>query len=114
MDVDPDVALVGYEWLAGMDPHAHAKRVGRERKLSVPRRSERVARPRKGEEERVALRVDLDAPVSSERRTERASVGCERLGVPVAKLLQLPRRPFDVREEERDGAARKSGHNAMM
>ena len=36
------------------------------------------------------------------------------VGITVAKLLQEPRRPLDVREEEGDGAGGQLGHTGMM
>ena len=55
-----------------------------------------------GDEEGVALRVDLDAAVSRERLAERAPVLGEHVGVPLAELVQEPRRALDVGEEKGD------------
>ena len=68
-------------------------------------RRERPGRRREGEEEGVALRVDLDAAVASARLADDAAVLGERLRVGLgAELVQQPRRALDVGEEEGDGA----------
>ncbi len=67
VDVDPDVALVGDYRFPGVDPHPDANRSVAERVLSCPRRRERIGGTREGDEERIALRVDLDAAVPLER-----------------------------------------------
>jgi hypothetical protein len=59
--VDPDVALVGDDGLAGVNSHAHADRAFRERAAGLVRRRYRVGSAREGHEESVSLRVDLDA-----------------------------------------------------
>ena len=107
MDVDADVALLRHERLAGVDAHAHAHRPVRERALRRLGRRERVRRPREGDEERVALGVDLDARRGAERLAQHAPVLAEHVRVAVAELVQQPRRALDVGEEERDGAARE-------
>jgi hypothetical protein len=45
-----------------------------------------------------------------EGRPEDPLVLGKRIAVPRPKLLQEPRRAFDVGEQERDGAARQLGH----
>ena len=104
MDVDPDVALVGDDRLARVEPHADADRPVVERRLAVGGGGERVRCARERDEERVALRVHLDAAVPRERLAQDAPVLGQQVRVPVAVLVQQPRRAFDVREEERDGA----------
>ena len=61
VDVHPDVSLVGDDRLAGVEAHADADRAGLERSARVAGRGHGVRRPREGDEERVALGVDLDA-----------------------------------------------------
>ena len=69
---------------------------------------DRTGSGRERDEERVALRVDLDAVVRGERGPKDAPVLCERLGVPVgAERVQQAGRALDVREEEGDRAARE-------
>src|SRR5262249_56173075 len=65
-----------------------------------------------GEEERVALRVDLLPARRAERLAQDAALAAEHLGVPVAELLQEGGRALDVREQEGDGAAWKRAHGA--
>ena len=62
------------------------------------------AAPREGDEERVALRVHLDAVVSREGLADHPPMLGEEIGVGGPVLLEEPRRPFDVGEEERDRA----------
>src|SRR5262249_42504106 len=66
---------------------------------------------REGHEERISLRVDLDAPVGCERITQDASMLREHPRVPLgAEIVQQRRRTFDVREEEGDGPGRQAVH----
>ena len=59
--------------------------------------------------------VHLDATVAFERFTQHVSVLGERLGIALGPaLVQQLRRPFDVREEEGDGAAREFGSHGQM
>ena len=60
---------------------------------------------RERDEERVALRVDLDAAVPRERVPQHPPVLGQRLRIPLrAELVQQPRRALDVREQEGDRA----------
>jgi len=110
VDAHPYVSLAADEWLAGVDPHPYTNgdTVGpglrSERALRRHGGGDRVTRAREGDEERVALRVDLVAVELFNRRAEQPVVRRQNLVVPVAELLQQPRRPFDVTEEEGDGA----------
>jgi hypothetical protein len=114
MDVDADVALLGDERLARVEAHAHADEAGLERNLAVDSRSERVRGLRESNEERVSLRVHLDAAVPAEAFTQRGPMLAECSGVGVAELVQQPRRRLDVREEEGDGPGGQPGHTGMM
>ena len=58
--VEPDVALVRPERLACVQPHPHAHRAARKRALRVSGSGDRIGRAREGDEEGIALRVDLD------------------------------------------------------
>jgi len=61
-----------------------------------------------GEEEGVALSVDLDAALGGACSAHGATVVGERFGVRFrAEVVQEPRRALDVREEEGDCAGRK-------
>ena len=113
MDVQADVVIVSDLGLAGVDADPHADvdtlgpALGRQRPLRAHRGGDRVARPREGDEERIALGVDLAPVVLGERRPQQALVLGEHLGVAAAQPRQQPRRAFDVAEQERDGAGRK-------
>ena len=110
VDVDAHVALRGHRRRACVDAHADAYRPGLQRRLRLTRGGRRALRGRKRDEERVALRVDLDAAVCGERLAQKAPVLRERLGVRVwSERVQQPRRALDVREQERDRAGRKLG-----
>jgi hypothetical protein len=61
-----------------------------------------------GIKERVALSVDLDTPMSPEDFPQHPLVLFESLRIPLgAQLVQQPRLPLDIREQEGDRAARK-------
>ena len=104
VNVDANVALVGYDWLSGVQANPNPDRRVRQRLLRLHRRCERVLRTRKGDEEGVPLGVDLDSSVVHKCLPQKAPVFSERIRVPVPELLEQPRRPFDVREEKRDSA----------
>jgi len=63
VDIDPDVALGGNHGFARVDAHSHAYRATRERALHTLRRRDSVGSVRERGEERIALRIDLDATV---------------------------------------------------
>jgi hypothetical protein len=73
--VGPDVALVGDERRAHVQPDANADRAGFEAGPDRRRCSERSRSGREGDEECVSLRVDLDAAVrgAGARTTRRCS-----------------------------------------
>ena len=77
-----------------------------QRDLALDGGEQGVACAREGDEERVSLRVDLVAAVSSEGRPQQTLMLAEHLSVAVPQLLDEPRRPLDVREEEGHRAAR--------
>jgi hypothetical protein len=116
MDVQPDVTLLRYERLSRVEPHADTDRPTGERIAGRNRRAQRTGCGRKGGEERVALRVDLDTAVRSNCFTNDAPVFGERLRVPLgSELLQEFRRACDVGEEERHPARRKfRRHTGIM
>ena len=66
VDVDADVALFSDERLAGVEAHPHPDRPGLERRLTFRCRRKRVLGAGEGDEEGIALRVDLDAAVAVE------------------------------------------------
>ena len=115
-DVEPRVALAADGRLAGVQAHADAHvdaarpLVRGVRALRLDRCRDRVAGARKGEEERVALGVDLDPAERREVLAHQPAVLVEQLAVAVAELLQQQRRALDVAEDERDGPAGERGH----
>jgi hypothetical protein len=114
--VDPDVPLLPDDGLPGMEAHADAQLgtgrplVRRERALSGNRRGDRVPAALEAVEERVALGVDLLSAPGGERVADQAAMLRERVGVAFAEPLEKLRRPLDVREDERDGAAVERRH----
>ena len=98
-----------------MEAHPHAHRTGGEPVTGRARGVCRSCSGREGDEERVALRVDLGAAVLRGRFANDPPVLGERVGVPRgAELVQQPRRAFDVGEEERDRSLGKRAHDQMM
>ncbi len=116
VDAHPDVSLAADDGLTGVDPHAHMNgdAVGPGlRSQGALRRyggGDRVTGTREGDEESVALRVDLVAVELFNRRAEQPRVRGQDFVVLPAELLKQPRRAFDVAEEESDGAGRTLRH----
>ena len=72
VDIVADITLVANERRARMDADAHSDRAVRcEALREIRRRAEGAVGRREGEEERVSLRVHLDAPVSNRRLPDR-------------------------------------------
>ncbi len=119
-DVETEVALAADGRLAGVQPHpdedgaALRPVVSGVGALHLHRGLDRVAGAREGEEERVPLRVDLDAAALGERVAHQPTVVGEDAVVAVTELLQERRRALDVAEDERDGAAREGSHAPSM
>ncbi len=110
MNVEPDVALVGQLRFARVDAHADADRPRRKGLLRLRRCRDRVRSLRERVEEGVALGVDLGPAVRTKGLAQEAAVLGERIRVLAPELCEQPRRPFDVREEKGDGAARQVAH----
>jgi hypothetical protein len=108
VDVGPDVPAVRNEPGAGVHADANGDRPGRELGLRLLGGRQRGRGfPERGEE-RVALRVDLDAAVRFESLTEDTPVVGERVGVALGtELVEQARRALDVAEEEGDRAGRE-------
>ncbi len=103
-----DVAFVRHERRACVQADAHMDRAGRQRFRKRSSSCERAGRRREGEEERIALGVDLDPALGRTRLSYHPTVLGECLGVRLGpERMQEPRRALDVGEEERDGAGRK-------
>ena len=107
VDVDADVALVGHDRLAGVEPHAYADRAVLERGPRFRGSGNGFGGARKRDEEGIALRVDLDPECLANASLRAAPVLGEEVGVCRPVLLEEPRRALDVGEEEGDGAARE-------
>ena len=111
VDVLADVTLLGRGRRARVQPHAHADRPRGEpltRRLGGRRCS---SGSRKRDEERVALRVDLDAVVRHRGLAHDPPVLRERVGVPRRpELVQQACRALDVGEQQRHRALRKRPH----
>ena len=94
--------------LPGVNPHAHSKLrpvrplVLGERTLPVDGCGHGVLGPPEGDEEGVALRVDLMSAVGCEGLAQQSLMLRERLSVEPAQTLQQARRSLDVREQEAD------------
>ena len=119
MDAHPVIAGLRDQGLAGVEPHPHQQLaifgpdVSLQRPLRIRGRGRGVAGPREDVEERVALRVHLLAAVARERLAHEPPVIVQHRRIPVAQLLDEPRRPLHVREQERDsrdGAGGEPGH----
>ena len=84
----------------------------REITLCIDGRCDRILAALKGDEERVALGVDLPTVVCRERSSQDALMLGEHVAVAAAQLLQQLGRAFDVGEEKRDGSAGQLAHVA--
>jgi len=102
--------------LAGVEAHANPNRstvgpgLGGKRALRRNRRGDCVTRAWEGDEECVALRVDLVALELGERLAQQTCVRREGVVVTLAEALEQPRRPLDVGEEERHRSGRAVHH----
>ena len=113
VDVDADVALVGDDRLTRVDPDPHLHRTVAERLLSFSRGRNGVGCASERNEQRVALRVDLDPFVTTEHVAQGAPVIGKQRHVARPVLVQQARRALDVGEEERDRPSRELGHRRV-
>jgi hypothetical protein len=107
-----DIAPVGELRLAGVDPHPDLD-LTLCSKCALRRRRSSDSHPRTWErdEERVTLRVDLDAVGSFKGRPKQTTMLVDQNRVRVAAaLVEQPSRSFDVREQKGDGPGREVGH----
>jgi hypothetical protein len=90
------------------DPNVDRLRpdVGRNGALCLNRTEHRIDGPWKGNEERVALSVDLEPVPFGEGATEDAALLGQHRRVLAAQPLEQPRRALDVGEQEGDRPAR--------
>ena len=118
--VDAEVALATDSWLTCVQAHAHANRlavgplVHGVRALRFDGCRDGVASPREREEERIALRVDLDTAARRKALAHQPAMAGQDLAVLVSERFEQARRPLDVAEDERDGSARQSSHALSM
>jgi hypothetical protein len=109
MDVQSDVAVADDRRLARMDAHPNTERQPLECALARRRGRDGVVRAAERVEERIALCVHLVSGI--ECVAQPRAVLLEHPSVLVgADLRKQLRRALDVREEERDGAARERVH----
>ena len=114
--VDTDVVVLSQQRLTGVNAHPHAHidcprpRMSRERLLRGPRGTDGVACLPERDEEAIALGIDFSTAVLRERRAEKPPMIRQNVGVTLAELLKQTCRPFDVREEEGNGARRQVSH----
>ena len=83
----------------------------RERALRGRSGGDRIVRATESDEERVALRVDLDPVVRGERVAKHLPVRREHVLVAAAEPAGELGRPFDVGEEKGDGSGGEAGHD---
>ena len=116
MDVVADVALLGEQRRPGVEPGTHADRARGKRLRHGRGGREGARRRREREEERVALRIDLDSAAGHARLAYRPAVLGQSVGVGIcAELMEQLRRPLHVGEEEGDRAGREiRAHSGMM
>ena len=110
--VGAHVSLFRDDRLARVDADPHPHGASRQLRLDFSCGCDGVTRAFEREEERVALRVDLDPAVAGERGAHDSAVLREHVGVAVAELVEQASGALDVREEERDGPARKLEHRS--
>ncbi len=113
VNAEPDVAVAADRRLARIDPdpdpEGDTRRpvVAGERPLAFDRGLDGLVRPLEGDEERVAVGVDLAAAVRGENLAQEALMGREHLVVADAsEPVEELRRSLYVREEEGDRPAR--------
>jgi hypothetical protein len=84
-----------------VEAHAYPNRAGLQRLLRLSGRGYCVGAVCEGDEERVALRVDLDPTVAGECVTKNSPMLAQRLGIPFTQLVKELRRALDVGEQEK-------------
>ena len=106
MDVHPHVSLVREQRLASVQADAHAQRHVQDRVVGSTGGSDRSASRLERDEERVALRIDLDAAVPLPHTTQRNAMDIQRQRVVRSpEPAQQRGRTFDVREQEGHGSS---------
>ena len=118
VDRDPVVLALRDRPFARVDPDPDAKShavrpfVRGERALRGERGQHRVLRPAEGDEETVALRADALAARRLERAAQQPVVVRQHVPPPIPDAARELRRPLDIAEEKREGAARRRRHRS--
>ena len=103
--VDANVAFLGQMRAAGVDAHAHPDRARGQSGLGRLRRSQSTGGRGEGDEDGIALRIDLDAAVGTARLTQDAAMFRECAGIGIgAQRLKQPGGTLHVGEQEGDGS----------
>jgi hypothetical protein len=106
--ISTDIALVGQQRRPCVQANTHLDRAGCERLREGRGGLNRSWCRREGEEERVSLRVDLDAVVTRAGLADQAAVLGKRSRIALrSQFVQELRRSFDVGEEDGDCAGRE-------
>ena len=114
VDVDADIALVGHDRLARVDPHADADRAVLE---GVPRFGgglDSFGGARETRRRRHPPACRPRRPSAARTRPQDPPVLGEEVGIGRPVLLEEPRRALDVGEEEGDGATRELAHGSIL
>jgi hypothetical protein len=112
VDAQPDVAVSPDDWLTGVEPHSHSHvdvvgpGVGRKGLLRSDGARDGILSAGKGNEQGVALVVDLAAVELGEHLPEQTMVLLEDVRIAGAKSLEQASRSLDVGEEKCDCARR--------
>jgi hypothetical protein len=114
MDVDADVAVLRQQRFSGVDADPDTDWSTAECITSLRGGGQSVLRTAEGDEEGVALRVNLHPAVPCERMPELSPVVGENASVPVAELLQKARGSLNVGEQEGDRSRGELRHEWMM
>src|SRR6266851_9570283 len=118
MDIQAHIAFGGEFRLARVQAHADTYRhtcwpdVAGESPLGGHSRREGIGGTSKGDEEGIALRVDLVPVILVERRAQQVPRLHQQAGVAVAHLLEEVRGSLDIAEEQRDRSRRELTHAA--
>ena len=108
VNVRADVAFLGQERRARVQPHPHLDRSGGQRLRECPGSDKRTIGRREREEKGVALRIHFNASLSSARLANDPAMPGERLRIGVgAQPIEQPRGSLYVSEEKGHRPARK-------
>lgn len=113
VSLGPEVGLGGVKTHADLGSRSGRPGVRCERALHRDCGEDGILDAPEGDEERIALGIDLPSLVLGECRPQQLSVLAKHVGVPLAQCPDELRRSLHVSEEERDGAARLCTHRAL-